>query len=86
MCNQGDAGPVLQPGGSRELTIDIGVLVDMDIDQSKFTDKLVTTVSCAVTDEEDKIIGVLGCDIQLEQLLKHAQEIDTADDDAESDA
>ena len=35
MCNQGDAGPVLQPGSRRELTIDIGVLVDMDIDQPK---------------------------------------------------
>ena len=63
-----------------------GDLHIMDIYQSKFTDKLVTTVSCAVTDEEDKIIGVLGCDIQLEQLLKHAQEIDTADDEAEADA
>ena len=63
-----------------------GDLHIMDIYQSKFTDKLVTTVSCAVTDAEDKIVGVLGCDIQLEQLLKHAQEIDTADDDAEADA
>ncbi|MCR5260142.1 MAG: histone-lysine N-methyltransferase, partial [Desulfovibrio sp.] len=63
-----------------------GDLHIMDIYQSKFTDKLVTTVSCAVTDEEDKIVGVLGCDIQLEQLLKHAQEIDTADDEAEADA
>ncbi len=63
-----------------------GDLHIMDIYQSKFTDKLVTTVSCAVTDENDKIVGVLGCDIQLEQLLKHAQEIDTADDEAEADA
>lgn len=63
-----------------------GDLHIMDIYQSKFTDKLVTTVSCAVTDEKDKIVGVLGCDIQLEQLLKHAQEIDTADDEAEADA
>ena len=55
-----------------------GDLHIMDIYQSKFTDKLVTTVSCAVTDEEDKIVGVLGCDIQLEQLLKRAQELELA--------
>lgn len=43
----------------------------MDVYQSHFTGKLVITVSCAVTDEKDKIIGIVSGDIQLEQLLKH---------------
>lgn len=44
----------------------------MDVYQSHFTSKLVITVSCAVTDENDKIVGVVSGDIQLEQLLKRA--------------
>lgn len=44
----------------------------MDVYQSHFTKKLVITVSSAVTDENDKILGVVSGDIQLEQLLKRA--------------
>ena len=50
-----------------------GDLHIMDVYQSQFTGKLVITVSCAVTDEKDKIVGVVGADIQLEQLLKQAR-------------
>lgn len=42
----------------------------MDVYQSHFTRKLVITVSCAVTDAEDRIVGVVSGDIQLEELLK----------------
>ena len=55
-----------------------GDLNIMDVYQSRFTGKLVITVSCAVTDKDDNITGVLGCDIQLEQLLKRAQELELA--------
>ena len=34
---------------------------------------MVITVSCAVTNAKDDIVGVLGADIQLEQLLQRAQ-------------
>lgn len=44
----------------------------MDVYQSHFTQKLVITVSSAVTDEQDRIIGVVSGDIQLEELLKRA--------------
>lgn len=44
----------------------------MDVYQSNFTRKLVITVSCAVTDENDRIVGVVSGDMQLEQLLKRA--------------
>ena len=50
-----------------------GDLHIMDVYQSRFTGKLVVTVSCAVTDEQDKIVGVIGADIQLEQLLQRAK-------------
>ena len=61
----------------------------MDVCQSQFTGKLIITVSCAVTDERDRIVGVLGVDIQLEQLLKHANALKqeaSARDDAEDDS
>ena len=45
----------------------------MDVYQSQFTGKLVITVSCPVTDDDDNIVGVIGVDIQLEQLLKRSQ-------------
>ncbi|MDE6735154.1 MAG: histone-lysine N-methyltransferase [Desulfovibrio sp.] len=50
-----------------------GDLHIMDVYQSHFTAKLVITVSCAVTDENDRIVGVVSGDIQLEQLLKRAR-------------
>ncbi len=41
--------------------------------QSKYTDQLYLTVSCAITDANDRIQGILGADIQLEAILKRAQ-------------
>ncbi|MBQ7456919.1 MAG: histone-lysine N-methyltransferase [Desulfovibrio sp.] len=49
-----------------------GELHIMDVYQSQFTSKLIITVSCAVTDAKDNILGVLGVDIQIEQVLKQA--------------
>lgn len=62
-----------------------GDLHIMDVYQSHFTGKLVITVSCAVTDDRDNIAGVLGVDIQLEQLLKRARALqqENADSDEE---
>ncbi|ATD80081.1 MULTISPECIES: triose-phosphate isomerase [Desulfovibrio] len=61
-----------------------GDLHIMDVYQSHFTSKLIITVSCAVTDEKDNIAGVIGVDIQLEELLKRARslkhEVGTVDD------
>ena len=61
-----------------------GDLHIMDVYQSHFTGKLIITVSCAVTDEKDNIVGVIGVDIQLEELLKRARslqhEVDEHDD------
>ena len=49
-----------------------GDLHIMDVYQSAFTKQLVITVSCAITDANDKIVGVIGADIQLEALLRRA--------------
>ena len=61
-----------------------GDLHIMDVYQSHFTSKLIITVSCAVTDEKDNIAGVIGVDIQLEELRKRARslkhEVGTVDD------
>lgn len=59
-----------------------GELHIMDVYQSQFTRKLAITVSCAVTDESDRIIGVIGADIQLQQLLKHANKLKAEEEDA----
>ncbi len=58
-----------------QVPMQTGDLHIMDVYTSRFTGKLIITVSCAVTDEEDRILGVLSCDMQVEQILKHAQEL-----------
>ena len=60
-----------------------GDLHIMDVYQSHFTAKLVITVSCAVTDENDRIVGVVSGDIQLEQLLKRARALRREADEGE---
>ncbi len=45
----------------------------MDVCQSQYSNKLIITVSSAVSDDKDVIQGVLGADMQLEELLKRAQ-------------
>lgn len=69
-----------------KMPMQTGDLHIMDVYQSHFTGKLIITVSCAVTDENDNIRGVVSGDIQLEALLKRARSLqqdaslDTADD------
>ncbi len=53
-----------------------GKLHVTDIYQSHFTDKLIITVSAPVTDENDEITGVIGADIQLEELLRQAETLE----------
>ncbi|MDD2967052.1 MAG: cache domain-containing protein [Desulfovibrionaceae bacterium] len=71
-----DALPVGYDFSQREWFIEpmkTGKLHIMDVYQSQFTGKLVITVSCSIADEKDNIVGVVGADIQLEQLLKRAK-------------
>ncbi|MCH5277803.1 MAG: histone-lysine N-methyltransferase [Desulfovibrionaceae bacterium] len=49
-----------------------GELHITDVYQSQYTDKLILSVSKAVTDARDEIVGVLSGDIQLEEILQQA--------------
>ncbi|MDR0339562.1 MAG: histone-lysine N-methyltransferase [Desulfovibrio sp.] len=51
-----------------------------DIYQSLFTGKLVVSVSAPLIDKEDNITGIIGVDIQLEELLRRAESLDNDDD------
>ena len=56
-----------------------------DVQQSQFTGQLILTVSTVTTDEKDEITGVLGVDIQLEEILRQGESLvdeAPADDDA----
>ncbi|MBQ7608022.1 MAG: histone-lysine N-methyltransferase [Desulfovibrionaceae bacterium] len=66
--------------------METGDLHIMDVYQSLFTGKLIITVSCAVTDDKDSIVGVLGADIQIEQLLKRASALKQEDAKNDEDA
>lgn len=57
----------------------------MDVYQSHFTRKLVITVSCAVTDQNDRIVGIVSGDIQLEQLLRHGGALQAQDEAEEAE-
>lgn len=69
-----------------KLPMQTGEMHIMDVYQSHFTRKLVITVSCAVTDENDRIVGIISGDMQLEQLLKRAASLkeDAPQEDEES--
>lgn len=73
-----------------KIPMQTGEMHIMDVYQSHFTRKLVITVSSAVTDENDKIVGVVSGDIQLEELLKRAaslrQEAENGEESEEADA
>jgi len=47
-----------------------------DIYQSLFTGKLVVSVSAPLIDKDDNITGIIGGDIQLEELLRHAEQLE----------
>lgn len=53
-----------------------GTLHVTDIYQSLFTGKLVVSVSAPLIDKEDNITGVIGVDIQLEELLRRAETLE----------
>lgn len=53
-----------------------GKLHVTDIYQSLFTDKLIVSVSAPVTDERDEICGIIGVDIQLDELLRQAEALE----------
>ena len=54
-----------------------------DLYQSQYTKKLIITVSQAVTDDNDEITGVIGADIQLEEIIKRAPALE-AEESAEN--
>ena len=57
-----------------------GKLHVTDMYQSLFTDKLIVSVSAPVTDERDEISGVIGVDIQLDELLRRAEALEEHED------
>ncbi len=57
-----------------------GTLHITNVYQSNFTTELILTVSCAITDDSDKIVGVLGADIQVDQILRRASSIEGKDE------
>ncbi len=50
-----------------------------DIYQSYYTKKLIITVSTAITNEHDEITGVIGIDIQFEELLLQAESLEDSE-------
>ena len=58
-----------------------GKLHVTDIYQSLFTDKLIVSVSAPVTDEHDEISGIIGVDIQLDELLRLAEALEEQQND-----
>ena len=57
-----------------------GTMHVTDIYQSLFTGKLVVSVSAPLVDDEDNITGIIGVDIQLEELLRRAETLDEEDE------
>ncbi|SHN68509.1 triose-phosphate isomerase [Desulfovibrio litoralis] len=53
-----------------------GKLHITDVYQSHFTRQLILTVSTPIIDENDNVVGVIGADIQMEQLLKRAEALE----------
>ena len=46
------------------------------VNQSHVTGQLIITVSTVITDANDEIIGVLGADIQLEEIIRRAESLE----------
>lgn len=53
-----------------------GKLHIMNVHQSQVTGQLIITVSTVITDENDEITGVLGADIQLEEIIRRAEALE----------
>jgi hypothetical protein len=60
-----------------------GTLHVTDIYQSLFTSKLVVSVSAPLIDQNDNITGIIGVDIQLEELLRHAEQLEEENENGE---
>ncbi len=56
-----------------------------DVYQSQYTGALILSVSQAVADENDEIVGVLCGDIQLEEILKYAEKLKAQEGEEESE-
>lgn len=61
-----------------------GTMHVTDIYQSLFTGKLVVSVSAPLVDKHDDITGVIGVDIQLEELLRRAEMLEEEDGTADA--
>ena len=57
-----------------------------DVYQSQYTGALILSVSQAVTDEHDEIVGVICGDIQLEEILKYSDELEAEAKEKETEA
>ena len=53
-----------------------GKLHITNVHQSQVTGQLIITVSTVITDANDEIIGVLGADIQLEEIIRRADSLE----------
>lgn len=53
-----------------------GKLHITNVHQSQVTGQLIITVSSVITDANDEIIGVLGADIQLEEIIRRAESLE----------
>ena len=53
-----------------------GKLHITNVHQSRVTGQLIITVSTVITDANDEIIGVLGADIQLEEIIRRAESLE----------
>lgn len=53
-----------------------GKLHIMNVHQSQITGQLIITVSTVITNASDEIVGVLGADIQLEEIIRRAEALE----------
>ncbi len=60
-----------------------GKLSITDFYKSHFTDKLCITVSCPVDDEHSVVQGILGADINFEDILRRQEELESAERETE---
>ncbi len=52
-----------------------------DVAQSVYTKKLIITVSHAIVNDKDEITGVIGADIQLEEIIKRAPDLEAEENE-----
>lgn len=62
-----------------------GKLHIMNVHQSQVTGQLIITVSTVITDANDEIVGVLGADIQLEEIIRRAESLEAEEHTGEEE-